>query len=402
MKRILLYGATGYSGRLIAREACTRIDDGDLPGYAVVMGGRDRRALEEMTDELELDHVVLTLDERSQVEMVLSQFDVVLNAAGPFVDTGIRLAKAAIATRCNYVDINGEVSVYTMLDDLARLAEDRNVRLVSGAGFTSTISDVMLRWAVTLLKQAGRSPELGAVRVAVSDTMHLSRGSVLTMMRSTREQVTVVREGIYVHVPVGQLERSFDFGPAADAGEEGTSSPAGHRIGSAANLLDTCTALETIRDCGVKARLIESYIQMSLPVRLGYQWGAWSAVYSSLPVIRNLTKLQIAQLPDGPDEAERKESRHTVLLQVESPYREPWVDWRMDTPNSYDVTARTALEVAARVTDDDMAASAGWLTPSRVLRLAPPLRLQDEKSVGLATCPLQDCTLVSRPVMAPV
>jgi short subunit dehydrogenase-like uncharacterized protein len=403
MKRILLYGATGYSGRLIAREASARTDSGDLPDREVILAGRDRIALEEMTNELRLDHVVFTLDDRSRVELVLSQFDVVLNAAGPFVDTGIRLAKAAIATHCNYVDINGEVNVYTMLDDLARLAEDRNVRLVSGAGFTATISDVMLRWAITLLKQAGGGPlDLGAVRVAVSDTTHLSRGSMLTMIRSIREQVTVVREGTYVHVPVGQLERSFDFGSAGDVRKEGASSPAGYRIGSAANLLDTCTALETTRDCGVKARTIESYVQMPLAVRLAYQWGAWSAVYSSLPVIRNLTELQIAQLPDGPDEEERKESPHTVLLQVESRYREPWIDWRMDTPNSYDVTARTALEVAARVTDDEMAASTGWLTPSYVLRLAPPLSLRDEKSVGLAMRPLQDCTLISRPVMAPV
>lgn len=403
MKRILLYGATGYSGRLIAREARARIDSGDLAHHEVLLAGRDRRALEEMTDELELDHVVFTLDDKSPVESVLSQFDVVLNAAGPFADTAIRLAKSAISTRCHYVDISGEVSVYTALDDLARLAEDRRVRLVSGAGFTATISDVMLRWAVTLLQRTrGGRIEVGAVRVAVSDTTNLSRGSVLTMMRSTREQVTVVREGLYVHVPVGQLERSFHFGSAADARNKRTPSPGGYRIGSAANLLDTCTALETMRDCGVKATTIESYIEMPLAVRLAYQWGAWSAVYSSLPVIRNLTEIQIAQLPEGPDEEERKESGHTVLLQVESPYRELWVDWQMDTPNSYDVTARTALEVASKVSDDQMAASAGWLTPSRVLGLVPPLRLQDEKSIGLATYPLRDCTLVSRPVMAPV
>src|SRR5262245_61136546 len=164
MKRILLYGATGYSGRLIASEASARIKKGDLPQHQVVIAGRDRIALEDMTRKLDLDHIRLTLDDRSRVETVLSQFDVVLNAAGPFADTAIRLAKAAISANCHYVDINGEVSVYTTLDDLARLAEDRNVRLVSGAGFTATVSDVMLRWALTLLLQADLRGESGRRR----------------------------------------------------------------------------------------------------------------------------------------------------------------------------------------------------------------------------------------------
>ena len=221
MKRILLYGATGYSGDLIAREVRARTDDGDLPNHEVVLGGRNRARLEELGDELNLHYIAFTLDDRARVDSVLSDFDVVINAAGPFADTGIRLAKAAISTNCHYVDINGEVGVYRLLDDLARLAEDRQVRLVSGAGFTATVSDVMLRWAIALLRKELRLKDadrlaLGAVRVAVSDCTNMSRGSVLTLVRSVREQVVVVRNSAYVHVPVGQLERSFDFDSSSD------------------------------------------------------------------------------------------------------------------------------------------------------------------------------------------
>jgi len=392
MKRILLYGATGYSGALIAREARVRIDNGDLLGHEVVLGGRNQVKLEELANELNLDRIAFTLDDRSKVDSILADFDVVINAAGPFADTGLRLSKAAIATGCNYVDINGEVAVYKQLDDLARMADDREVRLVSGAGFSATVSDVMLRWAITLLKERlGAKVTLGAVRIAVSDTTNLSRGSVLTLVRAVREQVIVVRNDAYVHEPVGRIERSFDFGSAD-----------GRQVASAANLVDTYTALETVMDCDTHVGTIESYIQMPLAVRLGYQWGAWTAVYSALPVIRDLTRLQVAQLPDGPTDEERKKTRHIVLLQVESPYREPWVDWQMETPSTYDVTARTALEVAVRVTDPAMAGSTGWVTPSHVLQLPPPIALGDEDPVDLDTQPLQNCTIVGRPVMAPV
>jgi short subunit dehydrogenase-like uncharacterized protein len=395
-KRILLYGATGYSGRLIAEEAKRCMADGSMPGYEVVLGGRDRIALEMMSDELTLPHVVFALDARPTVDTVLSQFDVVLNAAGTFTETGIRLAKSAIATGCQYVDINGEISVYKAMDDLARTARDREVRLVSGAGFTATVSDVMLRWALTLLERAGwDGKRLSAVRVAVSDMSLFSRGSLATMMRSVREEVTVVHHDKYVHLPVGRLERTFDFGRMAE------STTAGHQIASAANLLDTCVARELTRHRNVDVASIESYIEMPLPVRLGYQVGAWSSVILHLPLVQRLNQLQIAQLPDGPTAEERAKGRHAVVLQIESIYREPWVDWRMETPNSYDVTARCALAVAMAVIDHR---GTGWLTPSEVLDLAPDtaLAIETANAVALSGPIFSGCHLEGRRVMAPV
>jgi short subunit dehydrogenase-like uncharacterized protein len=349
---------------------------------------------------------VFGLDTRSKVESALSGVDAVVNAAGPFAETGLRLAKAAISVGTHYVDINGEVNTYKTLDDLARAAQDRRVRVVSGAGFTSTMSDVLLRWAIELLAQnaAQNDLALGVVRIAVSDMTQLSQGSIRTMRDSIREQVSLVREGSYVHVPVGMLERPFDFASlTAPTRRPGVPDPSGYRTASAANLLDTCTAFETSRAMTVPVGSIESYIEMALPIRLAYQAGALSAVYLHLPLIRNIDQMQIAQLPEGPDEQERKQSRHTIILQIESPYREPWIDWRLETPNSYDVTARTALAVAVSVTSDT-ASAIGWMTPSRALELPRPSRLgiQVDAALPLVDAPFQDCTLEGRPVMAQV
>ena len=76
--RILLYGATGYSGRLIAAEARRSTRLGLLADLEVVLGGRDRLALEAMTDELDLDHIVFALDDRPRLKTALSGFDVVI------------------------------------------------------------------------------------------------------------------------------------------------------------------------------------------------------------------------------------------------------------------------------------------------------------------------------------
>jgi saccharopine dehydrogenase (NAD+, L-lysine-forming) len=370
--RVLLYGATGYSGRLIAAEARRQQDRGLLGD--IVLAGRDGIALAEIAAEHDLAYTAFALDDQSKVEAVLAEFDVVLNAAGPFAETGLRLAKCAIATACHYVDINGEVDVYQKLDDLHRAAAQRGVALVSGAGFTAAVSDLLLARALTLLTDAGwNGRRLGAIRIAVARMTDFSRGSLITMLRSVREEVITVRDNEYLHVPVGRLERTFDFGvpprPQARDARTGDASPL--RIATAANVVDTLTAFQTARrqapgSTSTDVGTIESYVDMPRPIRLGYQLGALSAVWLQLPGVQQATRLQLAQLPEGPDEDDRRRSHETVVVQIDSEYGAPLVDWRLRTQNSYDVTARCALSAArALAVDPDL--PRGWLSPSEVL-----------------------------------
>jgi short subunit dehydrogenase-like uncharacterized protein len=405
-KRILLYGATGYSGRLIADQAQRTFPAaGTSSPIEFVLGGRDRRALEQMSDELALDHLVFALDDQGVVNRALADFDAVINAAGPFARTAVRLAKSAVAARCHYIDINGEIDVYQTLDDLARPASHRGVRLVSAAGYTSTVSDVLLHWAISALRKSGwEDAPLGTLRFATSAITHFSRGSILTMLRSVREQVTMIRDGCAVHVPVGRFDRAFDFGSPLPGTNPSTSpsssSTSSRRIASAANLLDTLTAAVTVRQLRLKVGSIESYVDMSTAGRIGYQLGAWSAVLLQLPLVQTIGRAQIAQLPEGPDAEERQRSRPVMVLQIESPYRELHVDWRLETPNSYDVTARCVLAVAGKAVEDG-AVQYGWITPGEVLNLPPAIEsLRTDGPVRLTVAPFQECELDGRPVSA--
>jgi short subunit dehydrogenase-like uncharacterized protein len=395
LRRILLYGATGYSGRLIAEEARRRTDGQWPQGIEVVLGGRDRIALADMSDDLGLPYLVFALDDRRTVEAALAGFDVVLNAAGPFALTAPQLAKSSIATGCHYVDINGEVDVYQALDDLGRLAAPREVTIVSGAGYSTTVSDLMVDWALTLLYGSGGG-EIGDIRLAFTLMPELSRGSARTALRLVREEIIVVRSGVYTHVPVGRLERSFDFQVAT---RHPTANPPMPRIASAANVLDTVTAFQTTTRCKVTmAGSIVSYIDMPRPVRLAYQLGALSAVFLQLPPVQQLTRLQLAQLPEGPDEEDRLRIRQRVVLQIESPLCEPLVDWYMETPNTYDLTARCAFAVAEAVAAGQ--GSPGWNTPAQVLNLPAPVDAIDTGAPKMLSLrPLQDCVLDGRPVL---
>jgi short subunit dehydrogenase-like uncharacterized protein len=373
-KRILLYGATGFSGRLIAAEAAARWGSrahGRRP-YEVVLASRDKTPLAGLADELDIDCHAFSLDDQQRVVHAISDFDLVVNAAGPFAQTAERLAKSALEAGCHYVDINGEVDVYKRLDDLRYIAENRKLALVCGAGHTATLSDLMLDDALQQLKASGLANELGTVRIAVARMKHLSRGSARTMMRMLREQVTVVRSElenkkrklVLSYIPVGRLERSFDFG--VDAPERGGSS----RIASAANLIDTLTARHTAERQGVELTAV------------GYR----------LPGIRQVNQWQIDQLPDGPDSAERQANSHRVVLEIENRYREIVIDWCLATPDPYELTARLVVAVAQRVADTK---KVGWQTPAAMFDqpLSALLRAQ-------LTGPLARCRLLRRVVAA--
>jgi len=364
-QRILLYGATGFSGRLIADWALKR-------GDALVLASRDARALRRQAAAVKMAHIAFGLDDRRRVLRVLEGFDVVINAAGPFNQTAERLAKAAIETSCSYVDINGEIDVYKTLDDLGDSAERRGVTLVCGAGHTATISDILLDSALTELP----ADDIGAVRIAVSRSLNLSRGSTLTMLRSIREQVTIVRAGIdpdsgartkelrLTHVPVGRLERTFDFSMQHDSEQQAPRF--GRLIASASNLVDTLTARCTAARHKVTPDRIEAYIEMPAPLRFAYQLGALSAIFFRFPGTSQAIASQVKQLPEGPDRQERMKNRHRVVLEIEDRSRALLVDWRIETPDPYDFTARCAYEVAAELAEKGFK-QRGWVTPSAAL-----------------------------------
>lgn len=359
MNRILLYGATGFQGRLIADEAVRRRDAG-RGDAELVLASRDARALREIAVARGLGHLAFALDERAPVVRALQPFDVVVNAAGPLADTAPRLAKAALDADCHYVDINGELDVYRALDDLAPIAQQRGLALVCGAGWTSCASDVLLDLALASLP-AG-APQL--LRIAVTQVPYLSRGSLRTMLRAVREQVTVVRGGRISHVPVGQLERSFDFvvDPQVPADD-----PARRRIASAANLLDTLSAKHTLARRANADVDIESYIEMGDALRATYQFGAAAAWTLQLPWLQRLGAWQLSLLPEGPSAGERDANRQTVVVEIDDRLREPRARWALETPDPYEFTARSVLEVAARLPAHARDRDAGWLTPSALL-----------------------------------
>src|SRR5262244_1425930 len=98
----LLYGAYGFTGRMILEEAMRR-------GHRPIIAGRDPERLRALAEQTGLRHVAIRLDDERQVREQVSAHGLVLNAAGPFAETGRPIIEAALASRTRYLDVAGEI-----------------------------------------------------------------------------------------------------------------------------------------------------------------------------------------------------------------------------------------------------------------------------------------------------
>lgn len=371
--KIVLYGAGGFSGRLVARHAHARWQ---APGDPeLVLAGRGADALAPLAGELGLPMRVFAVDDPRAAARVLGEAGVraVINAAGPFDRTAPALARAAIDAGVHYLDLNGEADVYRRLDDLGYAAYERGVALVTAAGHCATTSDVLLDQALASLTAGGQRPALGSIRVANARWRHLSRGSAQTALRVWREQVVHLQACSAaadatldeVHEPLGRVERSFDFGDA----------PAQPRkaLAAAVSLAEVFTARATVQrhrarlakasgQGGLAVHSIEGYVEIPEGLRGLVHAGALGGVMQALPGVRRALGMAFENWPEGPNAHELDEDSHVVALQIEGARGEPLLDWRAKTPSPYRFSAWCVLEVVQGLLANP--ALRGWQTPA--------------------------------------
>jgi short subunit dehydrogenase-like uncharacterized protein len=105
-KPVVVYGASGYTGRLICeylREFCVPF----------IAAGRDRARIQEALDSIPgintVDHEVVEVDhEVGQLSDLFAQAKVVCNTVGPFAKFGPQVVEACIRAGTHYVDTTGE------------------------------------------------------------------------------------------------------------------------------------------------------------------------------------------------------------------------------------------------------------------------------------------------------
>ncbi len=158
---VLLLGAAGNSGRLIAAELAAR-------GLSVRLAGRRRGPLEDLARALAADGAttdVRTVDvsDAASLAGAIAGVGVVLSTIGPFARQAAPVIDACLAAGVPYVDIANEWPAVRGLLDRDEQARAHAVTLVTGAGFGPAATETLV---LRLVERMGVVPDL--VRVAAA------------------------------------------------------------------------------------------------------------------------------------------------------------------------------------------------------------------------------------------
>ena len=168
MKTLLIYGATGYTGRMIAKQAKDA-------GLNFVIAGRNKEKLDELAKTLDVRAHAFALDDAEALPRHLDGITVVLNCAGPFAHTSESLMRACIIQGVHYLDITAEINVYRLAESLHDLASTARVMLLPGVGWDVVPTDCL---AVTIAEKVHEPVRL---RIALQVAGAMSRGSALSV-----------------------------------------------------------------------------------------------------------------------------------------------------------------------------------------------------------------------------
>jgi short subunit dehydrogenase-like uncharacterized protein len=330
---LLVYGANGYTGELVARRAADA-------GVPIVLAGRNEPAVAALAAELGRDHRGFALDDAAALDRALSGITVVLNCAGPFSRTAAPLVAACLRARAHYLDITGEVAVLEALAGRDAEARAAGITVLPGAGFDVVPSDCLAAHV------ARRLPGATHLALAFSAGTRMSRGTALTTIENAHRGGLVRRAGQLVRVPSGWRSRRIDFGPELGA-RTAITIPWG----------DVATAYHTT---GIAD--IEVYVAVPRAVRAGLRAARVLGPLLASGAVKRLLEARVRRGPAGPTAAERAARASHLWAEARDAAGHVAVA-RLRTPESYELTSMTALDLAARALRGEL--PAGFQTPAR-------------------------------------
>ncbi len=326
----LLYGATGYTGNLIARAAVQR-------GLRPILAGRNPAGIKALADELGLEWRAFRLADAAALDAALREVSLVLHCAGPYSITYPPMADACLRTGRHYLDISGELMEHEALAARGAEARAAGVMLLPSVGFDVVPSDCL---AAHLKRRLPTATRLTLAFQAVGGS---SRGTMISTVDAADRPGMVRRDGALTPVPAAWKTRLVDFGQGPVAC---TTLPWG----------DLATAY---RSTGIPN--IETYMALSAAQR----WVMKSTRYTGWLLGSGPGKAALMWLarglPAGPSDDARA-AGYSLLWGEATDEAGRRAAARMRTPHSYTLTAVAAVAIAARALGGD--APAGYQTPA--------------------------------------
>ncbi|MDI2032613.1 saccharopine dehydrogenase NADP-binding domain-containing protein [Saccharopolyspora sp. TS4A08] len=325
----MIYGANGFTGRLVADLAVER---GERP----VVAGRDPGEVAAFAAPRGLESRIFDLSEPARVAEMLHDVDVVAHCAGPFSATSAPMVEACLRSGTHYLDITGEIDVFESIFARDPDARDAGVVLLPGAGFDVVPTDCLAALVAAELPGATR------LDLAFQAGGRISPGTLASALEGAAIGGRARVDGELRAVPLAWRRREVAF-------------PSGPRQVTSLPWGDVATAY---RSTGIGT--ITTFARLPIP-DLGDGLGkVGQAVLGSTPVQR-FGKAAIGAFVKGPGRGIRSRSWVEVYAEAADD-RGRSVSAALIGPDVYDMTADSVLRAVSALRADPPAPGAH--TPS--------------------------------------
>jgi short subunit dehydrogenase-like uncharacterized protein len=223
---LVLFGATGFTGRLTAEYLARHLDRQGPDGLRWALAGRSLEKLEGVREHLSTiddglgDLPLLTADVTDDVSLkdIAQRARVVITTVGPYLLYGEPLVAACAEAGTDYVDLTGEPEfVDRMYVAHHATARDSGARIVHACGFDSIPHDLGAHFTVGLLPDDVPITLRGVVRASAMASGGTFHSAMTAMSRSRQTRAAAAARRSVEPRPEGRSSRAVAGKPHRDS-----------------------------------------------------------------------------------------------------------------------------------------------------------------------------------------
>ena len=292
---IVVYGATGYTGRLVTAELAAA-------GVDLVISGRNRRKLDVLASETQGEVAVreATLDDPASLRTLLADCAVVIDCAGPFIHFGEPVLDAAVQTRTHYLDTTGEQAYMKLaFDRYGPGASDAGIAVIPAMGFDYVPGDM-----IASLTAKGME-ELDEVSVHYCWQGFIpSRGTARTTLEILSDPGIEWRNGVSQRADAAVNRGAYEF--PAPVGRRGMIRyPAGEQITVPRHIPTRNVRTSINASAFASERIAPIFALLARPAGLAMK-----------TPLKRVALAAVSRLPEGPTIAQRDGMRSMIVCEA--------------------------------------------------------------------------------------
>jgi len=332
MKKWMIYGANGYSGDLIARQA-------KQEGLSPIIAGRNSESIMTLANELSFESRVFDLSDTHFIAEQLKDIDVVIHCAGPFSQTADPMIQACLESKTHYLDITGEIAVFELAKSYDKQAKEAGIVICPGVGFDVIPTDCLASKLKELM------PDATHLALGFDSKSGFSPGTAKTSVEGLASGGRIRKDGEIIQVPLAAKTRKIDFGN-------------GEKLAMTIPWGDVSTAHFTTGIPNIEVYIPSSPNLVKKLKRMNYlRW------LLGMSIVQNFLKKRIEKSVKGPSEKQRVELKTYLWGEVKNAKGET-KELRLITCNGYTLTVTGGLKMVEHALETD---KSGYFTPSTLV-----------------------------------